>query len=153
MAECVPEPVVVSAEHVLYGIRFAELCLAEVIDLAKRGGAAREDRYAEKALAYLAERGGVGRSDILNDVPEKGLTREQRWRVIEGLAQDGSVEIHKQNTAGRPRYEVTLSPLSPFKCGGTVSPTQAGRLADGITPKKHTITGREYPQKKGSKAI
>lgn len=155
VAEQWPQPVTISPEHILYGIEFAELCLEEIVDLAKSGGAAREDRYAQKVVEYLAHGDSVTRTRLLDDVKHKALSREQRWKVVEALDSEGQVEIETFTTTGRPRQEVRKTPFPPFS-EGVVSPMFAGN----VTSNNHHIhsphvgdsTPKEKPEKGQSRS-
>lgn len=99
----------VEESHVRYGIELAERALSELRSLAEGGSGMPSDRYAGRLLDYLARRNGrgpVSRKQLMDDVRMDGLDGDARWRVVERLHQDGSLEIRKEPTGGRARVVV-----------------------------------------------
>lgn len=101
----------IEEHHVRYGIALAEHALQEVANLATSGEGTPEDRFAKRVEEYLVRRNGrgpAGRKELLDACVMDGLSRERRWMVVETLARDGTVQIEKVQTSGRPRLEVSL---------------------------------------------
>ena len=48
---------VITGEHVAYGQRVAEMCVGEVMDLARHGSGAVGDRYNLRVVEYLRKHG------------------------------------------------------------------------------------------------
>jgi hypothetical protein len=96
----------VRERHVQWGIMLAEHTLKELAALVREGQGVTADRYARKVIDYIASVGESNRKKLLDRVRMDGMSRDARWRVVEGLAQDGSVEIEVQQTGGRPAFVV-----------------------------------------------
>jgi hypothetical protein len=96
----------VHERHVQWGIMLAEHTLKELASLVREGQGVTADRYARKVIDYIASVGESNRKKLLDRVRMDGMSRDARWRVVEGLAQDGSVEIEVQQTGGRPAFVV-----------------------------------------------
>lgn len=102
----------IEERHVNYGVLLAEYAMQEIRSLATSGQGMPQDRYALKVVDYLSRRNGAGppsRKQLLDDVVMDGMSRSQRWSVVEGMHLDGTVEIHRVDTGGRPRQDVSLS--------------------------------------------
>lgn len=96
----------VSQRHVEWGILLAEHTLRELTALVREGQGVSADRYARKVIDYVQAAGEASRKKLLDRVRMDGMSRESRWKVVEGLAQDGSVEIEVVQTGGRPAFMV-----------------------------------------------
>lgn len=96
----------VRQSHVEWGIMLAEHTLKELAALVREGQGVTADRYARKVLDYIGAAGESTRKKLLDRVRMDGMSRDARWRVVEGLAQDGSVEIEVVQTGGRPAFVV-----------------------------------------------
>ena len=96
----------VRQRHVEWGIMLAEHTLKELAALVREGQGVTADRYARKVLDYIEGAGESTRKKLLDRVRMDGMSRDARWRVVEGLAQDGSVEIEVVQTGGRPAFMV-----------------------------------------------
>ncbi len=93
-------------EHVHYGQELVEICLNEVMDLARSSGWATLDLYAERVKEYLAkEAKPVSRKLLLDAVRFRSLPRADRWKVIEGLHPE-DLFIGIQKTRGRSAHVV-----------------------------------------------
>lgn len=116
-ALCEKEPdqhitqVKVEQRHVEWGILLAEHTLRELTALVREGQGVTADRYARKVIDYVKATGETTRKKLLDRVRMDGMSRDARWRVVEGLAEDGSVEIEVRATGGRPAFVVR--PPSP----------------------------------------
>lgn len=102
----------IEERHALYGIRIAEFALEEIRSLATSGHGTPQDQAAVKIVDYLSRRNGKGpasRKELLDAVAVDGLTRPQKWAVVEELHKEGTVWINPiKGTGGRPREEVSL---------------------------------------------
>jgi hypothetical protein len=102
----------IQPRHVEYGHRLAEFCMAEIRSLATAGHGTAHDRLAQRIVTYLGKRNGHGpasRKELLDACAADGLTRDQKWSVVESLYKDGTVHIERVETGGRPRQEVSLT--------------------------------------------
>ncbi len=97
----------IDRQHVAWGQRLAELCLAEVMDLEQLGGPLR-DRYAERVKALLQRAGPMSKAELLDRCRMSQLTRLDRWNVIRELHPE-DVEISEEKSGGRPRLLVTAT--------------------------------------------
>lgn len=103
----------IEEHHVSWGHEIAELCLKNILELAQIGDSTGHDRYAAKTIGYLEEHGGSQtRKQLLDAVRMTGLSRDVRWKIIEGLAPD-VLEITRKSTPGRHAYIVTLPGATP----------------------------------------
>lgn len=103
----------IDEEDVALGIAFFDFALAEVASLAREGGGLLTDRYSRMLVDWLRTRKKRGegpgegpreakRKEIMDNVRMDGLSAFQRWRVVEDLVQDSTVEILEEKTGGRP---------------------------------------------------
>lgn len=104
--------VLVDERHIQYGNMLAEFAMDEIRSLATAGQGLPTDRFAVKVVDFLARRNGkgpCGRKELLDSVAGDGLSRSQKWSVVESLYLDGTVHIESVGTSGRPRQDVSLS--------------------------------------------
>ena len=99
---------VVGEDEVAWGIGFAEFVLGEFTELMESGMGTPSDRYARRVLEHLARAGTLSRKELQEEVKADGLSRSTRWQVIEGMHEDGSLVIEKEQTGGRARMVVRL---------------------------------------------
>lgn len=102
--------VLIECRHIEYGVALAEHALAEIKSLTGEGGPPL-DRYRMKVTSYLAARNGHGaisRSDLLDNCRFDGLTREDRWKVLQSMHKEAIIEISLERTQGRPKQMIEL---------------------------------------------
>ncbi|HKY60037.1 MAG TPA: DUF3987 domain-containing protein [Gemmatimonadota bacterium] len=102
--------VLIDTRHIEYGVALAEHALTEIKALSGEGGPP-VDRYRIKVVRYLKNVNGHGpvkRSELLDKVKFDGITREDRWKVIQSLHKEAIVEISLTRTGGRPAQMVEL---------------------------------------------
>lgn len=105
-----PTDLKVTATDVAWGIRFADHALQEIRSLAEVATETIGERYAAKVAAYLGGRnGGTTKKQVLDGIRMAGLTRPQRWSVVEQMHTEGTVEIRVSKTSGRERLTVRLT--------------------------------------------
>jgi hypothetical protein len=100
----------IDCNHIEYGVALAEHALAEIKALTGEGGPPL-DRYRMKVRGYLASRNGhgpIGRSDLMDKCQMDGITRADRWKVVEDMHREGIVWISFAKTQGRPKQIVEL---------------------------------------------
>ena len=96
----------VTEDDVAWGIGFAEFVLSEFTSLMESGMGTPSDRYARRVLDHLAKSGALTRKELQEEVKADGLSRSARWQVVEGMHEDGSLIIDKEQTGGRARMVV-----------------------------------------------
>jgi hypothetical protein len=99
---------VITGQHVAYGQRVAEMCLGEVMDLARHGSGAVADRYSLRVVEYLRKHGPTTRAVLMDSISHRTLDREKRWKAVQSLHPD-VVIIDEERTAGRPRHVIRLT--------------------------------------------
>jgi hypothetical protein len=102
--------VLIDTTHIQYGVALAEHALSEIKALTGEGGPPL-DRYRMKVCQYLAARNGQGaisRSEFLDNCRFDGLTREDRWKVLQSMHKEAIIEIRLERTQGRPRQMIEL---------------------------------------------
>lgn len=104
-----PTQLAIDERDVEWGIGFADLTLQEIQSLAVTATESVGERYADKVTRYLHGRnGGTTKKQVLDGIRFAGLSRPQRWAVVEQLHTEGTVEIQRVKTGGKERLTVAL---------------------------------------------
>lgn len=125
-ADQAPTDYQVTPQDVQWGIDFTDLTNREIQSLTASAERSIDEQFAEKIVSYLARKGPTNRSQLLDSVRARHLTRDQKWRVVRALHEEGTVTIDEVTIDKKPADRVTLS-ASTDNADSPDTPSRTGK--------------------------